>query len=560
MGAAMDRNPPDLPFSQAGARRLPVPALLIAFCLWVAMAALVGAVAAVHFGSDADWDLRNYHLYNGFALLDGRFRSDLAPAQLQSYLAPGLDLIYDGLQTLLNRAPVVLAATLALPQGVAWFLTWCVARRMLIDTTPARDWTAALLVAIGATGVAGISTLSLAMSEMTASAFILGSLLLLLRAGSGAARNLAWAGVLAGISVGLKLTMSPYAIGLAGAAAVSVPSRPIRSVGWFGLGGGLGAMLTGGWWWAWLWMHYHNPVFPYFNEIFHSPWVLPLATTDNRYLPRTWLLAMAYPLAWGLEASRYVGEITMRDPRIALGGVAVLVILGHSLWRRRMLNRPAVVLLVVWVTSYWLWEARFSIYRYLATLELLTGPLIGVALAPLLARAKPRWSIPSLGAALIGLIAVSIYPNWGRTKLGPQAVAVYPPAFQPGSLVVLLEPSPMAYVAEFVPVSVRFVGANNNLIHPGVPGRLEREVSTAIRDQRGPLWGLEEDRLAANRHAANATLRAYGLARAPGCVRVRSNLDDDAILACPLIRTRAPLVRRTGPSPPAPADAASGRR
>src|SRR5262245_55289396 len=38
-----------------------------------------GALAVV-LGQDANWDLRNYHWYNPYALLTGRFEFDLAPA------------------------------------------------------------------------------------------------------------------------------------------------------------------------------------------------------------------------------------------------------------------------------------------------------------------------------------------------------------------------------------------------------------------------------------------------------------------------------------------------
>jgi hypothetical protein len=46
--------------------------------------------AAVALGQDTNWDLRNYHLYNGYAALTGRLDRDIAPAQIQTYLNPTL--------------------------------------------------------------------------------------------------------------------------------------------------------------------------------------------------------------------------------------------------------------------------------------------------------------------------------------------------------------------------------------------------------------------------------------------------------------------------------------
>lgn len=53
--------------------------------IWtVGIVALVALVAS-RTASDADWDLRNYHLYNAHALVTGRFWSDIAAAQLQTF-------------------------------------------------------------------------------------------------------------------------------------------------------------------------------------------------------------------------------------------------------------------------------------------------------------------------------------------------------------------------------------------------------------------------------------------------------------------------------------------
>ena len=53
-----------------------------------------GAIVSVLLGQDANWDLRNYHLYNPFALLNSRTGIDLMPAGLQSTFNPLLDVPY----------------------------------------------------------------------------------------------------------------------------------------------------------------------------------------------------------------------------------------------------------------------------------------------------------------------------------------------------------------------------------------------------------------------------------------------------------------------------------
>ena len=46
---------------------------------------------ALVLGQDANWDLRNYHWYNAYALLNGRYGIDLLPAQTPTFYNPALD-------------------------------------------------------------------------------------------------------------------------------------------------------------------------------------------------------------------------------------------------------------------------------------------------------------------------------------------------------------------------------------------------------------------------------------------------------------------------------------
>ena len=514
---------------------LPRPLAALAVCL--ALAALAGAASAHWHGVPADFDLRNYHLYDGVALLRGRIFTDLAPAQLQTYYAPLLDVLYVLALDALNRHPAALGAILALPQGLAAFLAAWLAARMLPATIPARRAILAACALAAVTGAAGASTFAGPMSEMLPASCVLGALLAL----GAAPPRPAWAGMLAGIAVGLKLTMMPFAAGLALEAAFARPPARAR----FAAAALAGAALTAGWWWAWLWVRFDNPIFPYFNDLFASPWGARLSGIDTRFLPRDIIQAAAYPLFWAFHATTLVTEAPARDPRIALGWFAV----GTLLVRRETRSR-ARPMLCVWTLGYVLWEPVFSVLRYLASLELILPALLAALFAPVLARARPWLAACGAWALAVALIAATVLPEWGHAPPGPRAIAVRPPHFTPGTLVVLLDWSPMAYVAAFAPRSVRFVGADNNLVVPGAPDLLSRAVATAIRDQRGPTWGLEEDRATADR-----ALAAYHLRRAPGCVRVRSNLDGNAIRACPLVRLRPPSVRtrresRRHPLPP----------
>ena len=86
-------------------------------------------------GMDANWDLRNYHWYNAYALLTGRLGMDMLPAQMPSFYNPLLDVPFYLLATHLparaagfvwgtlhglNLALVFLLAHATLRVGTAW--------------------------------------------------------------------------------------------------------------------------------------------------------------------------------------------------------------------------------------------------------------------------------------------------------------------------------------------------------------------------------------------------------------------------------------------------------
>jgi len=434
-----------------------------------------------------------------------------------------------------------LATVLAVPHAIAAVLVLVLARRML------PPWHAFAAALIGITGAAGLPTLGTAMSEMAPADCIFGAALLLIRADGTrpSEQGVLVAGLLGGIAVGLKLTFAPYVLGLTGMAAISVASgRGAWRLSWFAVGVMVGAALTDGFWWWNLWQRFGNALFPYFNNLFRSPWGAPERMADLRFMPRSAMQSVLYPLFWTFTPQTLVTELPTRDPRIALGWIAVLAIMIGAVRQRRGPARSVAMVSTFWTLSYVAWETCFSILRYLATLELLSGILMMIALRPLLTRLAWEWQRVCAVALVLALIAITVYPDWGRTAPGEPAVAVSLPPMPPESLVVLLDPSPMAYVAAFAPTGTRFVGANNNLVHPGDRNLLAQQVEAAIRTHSSMLWGLEMP--GESPGVADITLRAYGLRRGKGCVPVHSNLDRDGIQACPLLRVSSVMRARPG--------------
>ncbi|WP_456303897.1 hypothetical protein, partial [Acidisphaera rubrifaciens] len=173
--------------------------------LWVllALTVLCGMVA-MRLGPAADFDLRNYHLYDAQALLDGRIRQDLAPAQAQTFHAPSLDILIELLRRPLNDWPRVFVFILAAPYALCVWYAWRLQGVMLLRWGRARHILNAAVTLAAATGAAALPTIGTPMSEAPCIALLLAACLIC--TGAPGRRGLVAAGLCLGAAVGLKLT------------------------------------------------------------------------------------------------------------------------------------------------------------------------------------------------------------------------------------------------------------------------------------------------------------------------------------------------------------------
>ena len=512
--------------------RDPRSAIILVLCAWV-----IGT--AISLPGDGNWDLRNYHLYGPFALFHHEAALDIAPAQAQTFHIPTLDIPYY-LLALHVRSVRLLNAVLAIPHAVAVALAFLVTTRVL----RADDWPGLALAAVatvfGATGTATWPVLATTMDDSIPIALVLSALLMVMADAPWTWRRVLAAGLLCGAAAGLKLTSAYAGVGLGVALAVArggtAADRGWR-VGVFGAGCVAGAVMLAGWWWWRVYGETGSPLFPYFNGLFRSPLAAPVSTVDTRFFPRSLGQWLGYPFYWAAQPFRGPAEMPIRDPRLALAMLGTAALALQAIRRRDWMAGLLTVFLVV---SYLVWLRQFSILRYLSSVELLTGTALAAAAWPLLRTARARLAaVPVSMALLAGVIAVTHYPDWEhaprcrRTAVCPPPIAVRMPAMAEGSLVLLLDTAPAAYIRVFAPFSTRFAGVHNNLIGLNPAEPLQRRVQQALDAQEGEIWGLEETGGMAG--YADASLAFYGLQR-DGCTPVVSNLDASRMVMCKLRR------------------------
>ena len=498
-----------------------------------------GVVVSVLLGQDANWDLRNYHLYDPYALLNGRIGVDLMPAGMQTTLNPLLDIPYYVLAMgPLAEAPRLLAAAAGLPFGALLFATLRLATWMLGDLKGAERLLPWIATAIAGSAAATASEIGTTFNDIPIAALLLGAVVLGCRQ-AGARPSLAalaGAGSMMGAAIALKPTAAVFAPGIIAALFAGATGWRVRFCALVGFGAG--ALLTVALLampWALTLMHlFGSPTFPLMNGLFRSAWYPPRDIFDTRFLPRNVWQSLFYPFFWIRRQEMLVTEAPFRDARMAFV-MLVLPLLGFAAWRG-VLAEPRRVLAVAAaaVPSYVLWLHTFSILRYAIMLEALSGVLIVAALRTAALWFAPHRCLAPAAAtlALVLLLWHTEVPDWWRVSYGPRVFEVEKVQLPPGSLVLTIHP-PVAMAIPFLdaPDFLAIGLVSENLQSRGY--RLFAEIKRRIQAHDGSIFALTD----LTERAVEAAPWFGLVADAAACRPIRNNITfNSQIMLCPLHR------------------------
>lgn len=499
----------------------------------VVIAALVlgSGVGSLLLGQDINTDLCRYHFYNGYAFVHGRLDTDLVAAALPTFLNPTLDAFhYLGIAHL---PPRLFGFVLGGLQGLNPALVYLLARRLL-ERGPGSGGLAVLVAILAATGPTAHSLLGTTMGDTLASVPLLASLLVVLghlerpEGRAGTAARLLGAGFLAGASMGLKLTMGPSLVAQGALVVLLVLARRVRVGAGMAYAAGtlLGFAAFAGIWCGRLWVRFGNPLFPYANQIFRSPYLPAEALRDTRFGARGPLDLLATPWAMALGETGRLQEIPFRDARFLLVLVAAFGWLGlRALGRRTALPAPERHLLAFVAMAYAAWMAVFYYYRYAATLEFLAPLVLAVLVLALL----PRAGRPVLFAAGVALLLSTSVGNWQRWTWSDRwwHVTLPPQAGEKGALVLLTSPG-NSFLVPYFPRDTRFVG----LEWTG-SSRFADRVSATLGSHRGTLMVLAD----ADARPGAESLKRYALRVTEDCGVIRTGIGKRVL--CRVVRSSA---------------------
>jgi hypothetical protein len=436
----------------------------------IAIPLLSGAMALV-LGQDVSGDQLMYHFYTPHAFVAGRLNRDVAAAGLGSFHNPLMYLpFYVAVQLLPARA---VGFCIGAVQGLNGSILYAIARHLLRPPSTASRFLALSAALAGLFSVTNQFELGATSFDNVVSLFVLSACLLVLRSPSWSP---ALVGGLVGVAAGLKLTFLIYPAALIAALALTGAGviRSLKVAGWTVVGFTAAA---GGFMWS-MFARYGNPLFPYYNGVFRSPFFAPLSFTDARWAFRSWREVAASPAYFAFNSVRLF-ESRMFDARWL---VFAVVAATAPFWWQKLSDRTRFLFLFVSL-SFAVWAFKFAYLRYLVPADFL-------AMTVVVAVIVESWS-HLLSAEVVAALLCWIIVATTRTEPGPRIAwgrkwysAVAPRFPEPEHVVVVLE-GDIAFAAAFFQPQVTFLGLFTNFFMVGgSEGRLLKDSIEVMKGRR----------------------------------------------------------------------------
>jgi hypothetical protein len=470
--------------------------LVPAEILFLAGVILAWAAFVVVLGKDMSWDFRNYHWYIPYAFLHGRMDFDVSVAHQATYYNPFLDIPFYVLAT---HTPSWFAlGVLGAVQGANIVPLYLIARSML--RLPWRRVAAALLAFVCATGSLTVGLAGTTYYDNVLSLLILGGIAAIvcnrdrLRAGPLADALLisGVAGFAVGAAAGLKLPEGLYAFGFAAALAVlpgNLKRRGARLLAG-AIGGIAGVVLFAGFWFVKMYRETGNPLFPYFNQFFHSPLALQASYRDARFIPHRWPKRLLLPILFSLHW-QVANDLPFQDIRVGLTYVIGILTAPLAFFRRRdtFVDATAVGALFAFAgVSYAVWVFAFGIYRYILTLEML-APILIVGAIGLWPIGKYIQAI-AIAAAAVAVGLTTRFDILDRAPLGdPYIQASFPTIIAPRhSMILMTGEAPMGYLVPELPPQIPVLRIDGWMIQPEDGSKLTAQTRHRVKSFTGDLY------------------------------------------------------------------------
>jgi hypothetical protein len=384
--------------------------------IWIGIIALTYSIFLhARLGMDGFWDTANYHVYIGWAASElSSFRYG-SVAQYHTFLNPIIDIV--NYKTYFLH-PFVGAAF----HSIALSATLVVLSYIAFEVCRSKNNSgyviyALLAVVMGATGAMTVSLFgSFTNEHITALFLVIALWLSVVYLQRGSLRVLFFSGFLAGAAVGLKLTSTPFSLGLL-LSIVLISKFDRRTFLCVIVAAIIGFAAIDGVFMVLRWQETGNPFFPLANNIFQSPFYPSIWISFGKFEPSQIGYYLLLPIRW-IYSGDFSEASTVRDGRLFLAYAGLAMLAVSVIFKKEKLNKQELLVVLFFIFSWLLWIVIFRIYRYLVVLELLSGIIFFMGLGKFIPATDSAKKISVILLVSVFLGVVTVYPNWGRRDWG----------------------------------------------------------------------------------------------------------------------------------------------
>lgn len=397
---------------------------------WLFLFLLAGGCASLILRYELLWDFANYHYYNPWAFFNDRWMYDIAPAGINTFFNPLLDIPLYLLIKYFNDYPNLIIFIQGLWSGAAAFMAFQLAKIFFDFGTWKGRIQTFLAVAIGVTSWPFFMQIGTSTNEMPIAIMVMFSWWLLFKElkdeKSISTKAFFVSGLVLGMAAGLKLTAATYCVstGISLILCYKMFKPFPKLIGLFILGGIIGFLITNGFWMWRLWQTFENPVFPLLNNIFQSDWYDKVNYRDTMYLPDNILGYIFYPFYLLAGKIKSEGDTLYIDLRFICLFIVVIVsifyLLHNALKYHKFpkISSQLIVLFTLCINSYITWLIVFSIQRYAVPVLISTSIIIIMGLSFLYPKQGNvkfiLWSSTSIIIIYSFLMTPYYSVNWGK--------------------------------------------------------------------------------------------------------------------------------------------------
>lgn len=401
-------------------------------------------------GQDANFDLFNYHLYNGYALLNQRYAIDLMPAGIHTFLNPYLDMIYYIFIKIFNLHPLLLNFIQGFSYGIILFVMLLLSNKIF-----ANDKQLFLFAfIISATDAVLFSFVGSIFNDLIIATFILMGLIIFIN-NAKKEKNYLLHFYIIGNLFGLAFVCKFYGLlyYLALLISIFILKKDIpdfkKKIFILILSFITTYTIFNVYFILFLYKTFKNPYFPLFNNIFHSNFYPNINSNNFNGYPQTIFQYLFYPFYWLNFTHKYICEGKFIDLRFI---TIYLLIICLFIKDKKLLtlNFNENFILIFSIISYSFWLITFPYIRYLTPIIAISGIIIiSVAI-------KLHFSKKYLMLLTILLIFCQYPPKWNKINYYKKAYEVEDLKIKDNSN-VLLSGNQLSYIIPFQNINAKYI-------------------------------------------------------------------------------------------------------